>query len=80
VIGFSRNNPPQKPSSKSAQDPLSTGQVQSTGFKGSSKYAASTEQQKHLEAVSTLLEAQGLGAADLLLAISVLAAIKQQLD
>ena len=38
----------------------------------------STEQQKHLEALSTLLEAQGLGAADLLQAISALAAIKQQ--
>ena len=38
----------------------------------------STEQQKHLEALSTLLQAQGLGAADLLQAISALAAIKQQ--
>jgi len=38
----------------------------------------STEQQKHLEALSTLLEAEGLGAADLLQAISALAAIKQQ--
>ena len=38
----------------------------------------STEQKKHLEALSTLLQAQGLGAADLLQAISALAAIKQQ--
>ena len=38
----------------------------------------STEQQKHLEALSTLLEAQGLGAADLLQAITALAAVKQQ--
>jgi hypothetical protein len=38
----------------------------------------STEEQKHLEALSTLLVAQGLGAADLLQAISALAAIKQQ--
>lgn len=38
----------------------------------------SPEQQKHLEALSTLLEAQGLGAADLLQAITALAAVKQQ--
>ena len=36
------------------------------------------DQQKHLEALSTLLEAQGLGAADLLQAITALAAVKQQ--
>lgn len=36
------------------------------------------EHQKHLEALSTLLEAQGLGAADLLQAITALAALKQQ--
>lgn len=36
------------------------------------------EQQKHLEALSTLLEAQGLDAADLLKAITALAAVKQQ--
>jgi len=40
--------------------------------------APSTDQQKHLEAISTLLEAQGLGAADLLQAITALASIKQQ--
>ena len=38
----------------------------------------SQEQQRHLEALSTLLEAQGLGAADLLQAITALAAVKQQ--
>jgi len=38
----------------------------------------SPEQQKHLEALSTLLEAQGLGAADLLQAITALAAVRQQ--
>jgi len=40
--------------------------------------APSTDQQKHLEAISTLLEAQGLGASDLLQAITALASIKQQ--
>ena len=38
----------------------------------------SPDEQKHLEALSTLLEAQGLGAADLLRAITALAAVKQQ--
>jgi integrase len=38
----------------------------------------SPDEQKHLEALSTLLEAQGLGAADLLRAITALASVKQQ--
>jgi len=48
------------------------------GSRGVQKMPPTPDQQKHLEAISTLLEAQGLGAADLLQAITALAAVKQQ--
>jgi integrase len=48
------------------------------GSRGVQEMTPVPEQQKHLEALSTLLGAQGLDAADLLKAITALAAVKQQ--
>lgn len=65
-------------SSKSVQTQSSTQETLQEGSKGVQESTPTPDQKGHLEALSTLLEAQGLGAADLLTAITALAALKQQ--
>jgi len=65
-------------SSKSVQTQSNTQETSQAGSKGVQGTTPVSDQQGHLEALSTLLEAHGLGAADLLTAITALAALKQQ--
>lgn len=60
------------------QTQSSTQETLQEGSKGVQETTPIPDPKKHLEALSTLLEAQGLGAADLLTAINALAALKQQ--